>query len=82
MLNNIAKQDVVQIVGINYKDTKREGKYFLNRLGNPFDFIVFDEQGKLGLHHILFCNIVQHLVFCTTGNTPRSPYINQRYLVF
>jgi hypothetical protein len=30
MLNNIAKQDVVQIVGINYKDTKREGKYFLN----------------------------------------------------
>ncbi|VVH54796.1 Cytochrome c-type biogenesis protein CcmG/DsbE, thiol:disulfide oxidoreductase [uncultured Gammaproteobacteria bacterium] len=49
MLNNIAKQDVVQIVGINYKDTKREGKYFLNRLGNPFDFIVFDEQGKLGL---------------------------------
>ncbi|CAC9463422.1 Cytochrome c-type biogenesis protein CcmG/DsbE, thiol:disulfide oxidoreductase [uncultured Gammaproteobacteria bacterium] len=49
MLNNIAKQDVVQIVGVNYKDTKREGKYFLNRLGNPFDFIVFDEQGKLGL---------------------------------
>jgi cytochrome c biogenesis protein CcmG/thiol:disulfide interchange protein DsbE len=48
MLNNIAKQDVVQIVGINYKDTKREGKYFLNRLGNPFDFIVSDEQGKLG----------------------------------
>jgi cytochrome c biogenesis protein CcmG/thiol:disulfide interchange protein DsbE len=23
--------------------------FFLNRLGNPFDFIVFDEQGKLGL---------------------------------
>jgi cytochrome c biogenesis protein CcmG/thiol:disulfide interchange protein DsbE len=44
MLNNIAKQDVVQIVGVNYKDTKREGKYFLNRLGNPFDFIVLSAQ--------------------------------------
>jgi cytochrome c-type biogenesis protein CcmE len=24
----------------------------------------------------------EDLEFCTTGNTPRSPYINQRYLVF
>ncbi|SEH59426.1 Cytochrome c-type biogenesis protein CcmG/DsbE,thiol:disulfide oxidoreductase [Bathymodiolus azoricus thioautotrophic gill symbiont] len=49
MLNNIAKQGVVQMVGINYKDTKREGRYFLKRLGDPFGFIIFDEQGKLGL---------------------------------
>ncbi|SMM97981.1 Cytochrome c-type biogenesis protein CcmG/DsbE, thiol:disulfide oxidoreductase [uncultured Candidatus Thioglobus sp.] len=49
MLNKIAKTNQVQMVGINYKDSKKEGKYFLKRLGNPFDFIVFDEQGKLGL---------------------------------
>lgn len=49
MLSYIAKQDVVQMVGINYKDTKKDGVYFLKRLGNPFEFIVFDQQGVLGL---------------------------------
>lgn len=49
MLNDIAKQNVVQMVGINYKDTRKEAAYFLKRLGNSFDFIVFDQQGVLGL---------------------------------
>ncbi|SMN13135.1 Cytochrome c-type biogenesis protein CcmG/DsbE, thiol:disulfide oxidoreductase [Bathymodiolus heckerae thiotrophic gill symbiont] len=49
MLNTIAKENLVQMVGINYKDTKKEGKRFLRILGDPYDFIVFDEQGKLGL---------------------------------
>ncbi|MDC9715183.1 MAG: DsbE family thiol:disulfide interchange protein [Gammaproteobacteria bacterium] len=49
MLNTIAKDNLVQMVGVNYKDTKKEGKRFLRILGNPYDFIVFDEQGKLGL---------------------------------
>jgi cytochrome c biogenesis protein CcmG/thiol:disulfide interchange protein DsbE len=37
------------MVGINYKDRKKEGERFLRTLGNPFDCIVFDNQGKLGL---------------------------------
>lgn len=49
MLNDIAKSGGVQMVGINYKDSKKEGENFLKILGNPFDFIVFDEKGKLGL---------------------------------
>ncbi len=49
MLNDIAKQNIVQMVGVNYKDTKKEADYFLKRLGNPFDFIIFDKQGNLGL---------------------------------
>ncbi|CAB9540107.1 Cytochrome c-type biogenesis protein CcmG/DsbE, thiol:disulfide oxidoreductase [uncultured Gammaproteobacteria bacterium] len=49
MLNNIAQTSSVQMVGINYKDRKKEGERFLRTLGNPFDFIVFDNQGKLGL---------------------------------
>ncbi|WXT99428.1 MAG: Thiol:disulfide interchange protein DsbE [Catillopecten margaritatus gill symbiont] len=49
MLNNIAKWSDVQMVGVNYKDTKKEGERFLEILGNPFDFIVFDDKGKLGL---------------------------------
>jgi cytochrome c biogenesis protein CcmG/thiol:disulfide interchange protein DsbE len=49
VLNAIAKNGSVQMVGINYKDTKIEGTRFLRILGNPFDFIVFDDKGKLGL---------------------------------
>ncbi len=49
MLKKIAKVSSVKMVGINYKDTKKEGKRFLEILGNPFDFIVFDDKGKLGL---------------------------------
>ncbi len=49
MLKKIAKVSSVQMVGVNYKDTKKEGKRFLKILGNPFDFIVFDDKGKLGL---------------------------------
>ncbi|SFV88271.1 Cytochrome c-type biogenesis protein CcmG/DsbE, thiol:disulfide oxidoreductase [hydrothermal vent metagenome] len=49
MLKYIAKNSSLQMVGVNYKDTKKEGERFLRILGNPYDFIVFDEQGKLGL---------------------------------
>ena len=49
LLNNIAKTNKLQMVGINYKDTKKEGTRFLDILGNPFDFVIFDQQGKLGL---------------------------------
>ena len=49
MLNDIAATSNLHMVGINYKDTKKEGKRFLDILGNPFKFIIFDQQGKLGL---------------------------------
>ncbi len=49
MLMRIARTNAVKMLGINYKDTKAEGKNFLKRLGNPYDSIVFDQQGKLGL---------------------------------
>lgn len=49
MLMHIAKTNSLQILGINYKDTKKDGNIFLTRLGNPYDLIVFDQLGKLGL---------------------------------
>ncbi len=49
MLMHIAKTNSLQILGINYKDTKKDGNIFLARLGNPYDLIVFDQLGKLGL---------------------------------
>ncbi len=49
MLMKIAKQNTVQMVGINYKDTKKDGNKFIDILGNPYHFVVFDQLGKLGL---------------------------------
>ncbi len=49
MLMQIAKTNSLQILGINYKDTKKDGNIFLTKLGNPYDSIVFDQLGKLGL---------------------------------
>jgi cytochrome c biogenesis protein CcmG/thiol:disulfide interchange protein DsbE len=49
MLMHIAKTNSLQILGINYKDTKKDGNIFLTRLGNPYDLIVFDQLGKLSL---------------------------------
>ncbi|WPE17048.1 DsbE family thiol:disulfide interchange protein [Candidatus Thioglobus autotrophicus] len=49
MLMEIAQSNNVKMLGINYKDTRKEGRFFLDRLGNPYEQIIFDEQGKLGL---------------------------------
>ena len=49
MLNDIAATSDLHMVGVNYKDTKEEGGRFLDILGNPFKFVIFDQQGKLGL---------------------------------
>ncbi len=49
MLMQIAETNSLQMLGVNYKDTKKDGNIFLTRLGNPYDLIVFDQSGKLGL---------------------------------
>ncbi|HIM54592.1 MAG TPA: DsbE family thiol:disulfide interchange protein [Gammaproteobacteria bacterium] len=49
VLNDIAATSDLYMIGINYKDTKKEGKRFLDILGDPFKLVVFDHQGKLGL---------------------------------
>jgi len=46
---NIAKNETLQMVGINYKDEQENAKKYLEMLGNPFDVIVFDPEGEIGL---------------------------------
>ena len=45
----IAKSENLQMIGINYKDVYADAKNYLEILGNPFDVIVFDPEGKIGL---------------------------------
>ena len=49
MMMKIANNKDLQLIGINYKDTRTDGEKFLEMMGNPFDVIVFDPSGKIGL---------------------------------
>ena len=49
MMMNIANNKDLQLIGINYKDTRADGEKYLKVMGNPYDVIVFDPSGKIGL---------------------------------
>jgi len=49
MMMKIANNKDLQLIGINYKDTRADGKRYLEMMGNPFDVIVFDPNGNIGL---------------------------------
>ena len=49
VIMNIAKNNNLKLIGINYKDTKSDGRQYLKVMGNPFDEIVFDPNGEIGM---------------------------------
>ncbi|WP_020410386.1 DsbE family thiol:disulfide interchange protein [Hahella ganghwensis] len=48
-LLKLAKEKGVQLVGLNYKDDRTAALEWLDKLGDPYVFTVFDEEGRLGL---------------------------------
>ena len=49
VIMNIATKNNLKLIGINYKDTKSDGEEYLKVMGNPFDEIVFDPNGEIGM---------------------------------
>ena len=45
LLMNLGKNKNIELIGINYKDTKINAKIFLSELGNPYKKIIFDKKG-------------------------------------
>ena len=45
ILIDLAKNKNVKVVGINYKDNKKNAENFLEELGNPYEKIIFDKDG-------------------------------------
>ena len=45
ILMELKKNEQLKVVGINYKDSKKNAKKFLEELGNPYDQIIFDNKG-------------------------------------
>lgn len=54
LLLELARRDLVEIVGIDYKDERADGLAWLQRLGNPYDRVGFDESGEVGLEWGLY----------------------------
>ena len=45
LLMNLRKNKKLEVIGINYKDTKINAESFLAELGNPYKKIIFDKEG-------------------------------------
>ncbi len=45
----LQKKNVVSIVGLNYKDKREAALDVLKNTGNPYEFVAFDEAGKIAL---------------------------------
>jgi len=51
VLNELAKQNLVSIVGFDYKDTNAQAKAWLAKLGNPYRLVVTDQKGLVGFDY-------------------------------
>ncbi len=48
-LNDLSRYENIEIIGINYKDQKKNAKKFLKELANPYDIILLDDNGTLSI---------------------------------
>tara|TARA_B110001452_G_scaffold160521_1_gene133604 strand:- start:540 stop:1055 length:516 start_codon:yes stop_codon:yes gene_type:complete len=51
LLIRLSKEKNLKILGINFKDKKKQAEKFLNDLGNPYHLLAKDVQGK---HSVIF----------------------------
>ncbi len=49
LLVEIARQNILPIYGLNYKDEREAGLDWLKRLGNPYTLSIQDADGKVGI---------------------------------
>ena len=51
VLMDLAKQGVVPILGLNYKDAREDATRWLLQFGNPFQVSAFDADGRVGIDY-------------------------------
>lgn len=49
LLNELSEQNLLTIVGLNYKDERNNAKQWLGELGNPYTIIAHDFTGDVGI---------------------------------
>ena len=48
-LIEIGQQSQVQLIGVDWRDTREAGQRWLQRYGNPYDVVIFDESSLLAI---------------------------------
>jgi cytochrome c biogenesis protein CcmG/thiol:disulfide interchange protein DsbE len=48
-LNELARNKIVPIIGLNYKDKREDALGWLGSLGNPYELSLADNDGRLGI---------------------------------
>jgi cytochrome c biogenesis protein CcmG/thiol:disulfide interchange protein DsbE len=51
VVTRIARAGLAPVVGLNYKDTRDEALPWLKRNGDPYELIVFDANGRIGIDY-------------------------------
>jgi len=51
VLNDLAKQKIVTLVGFNYKDTNAQATQWLTQFGNPYNVVATDQDGSVGFDY-------------------------------
>ncbi len=49
LLVEMAKRNIVPIVGLNYKDQREDGVQWLTKFGNPYTLSAYDVEGRVGI---------------------------------
>ncbi|MEN9866357.1 MAG: hypothetical protein RL748_1947 [Pseudomonadota bacterium] len=44
-----AKQNIVPLIGLNYKDQRSDAQAWLQQFGNPYQVSAFDDKGQVGI---------------------------------
>ncbi|HWJ94046.1 MAG TPA: DsbE family thiol:disulfide interchange protein [Telluria sp.] len=51
VLMDFARQNVIPVVGLNYKDKREDGVGWLNQFGNPYLLSAYDRDGRIGIDY-------------------------------
>lgn len=51
LINELSKQNLLTIVGLNYKDERDDAKKWLATFGNPYNVIAYDYEGNIGIDY-------------------------------
>ncbi|MEI8157501.1 MAG: DsbE family thiol:disulfide interchange protein [Burkholderiales bacterium] len=51
VLMQFARQQMIPIIGLDYKDQRKDAMGVIQRSGNPYDVIAFDSDGRVGIDY-------------------------------
>jgi cytochrome c biogenesis protein CcmG/thiol:disulfide interchange protein DsbE len=51
VLMELARQNIVPIVGLDYKDKREDGEQTLRKAGDPYSMVIADADGKVGFDY-------------------------------